>query len=136
MLRDLLINAVRLTPGDVEWESVRLAGSILNTLDCAALEILAALAKLGARDGGPKTDVVIPANGPAYVELRDNRDQRVPLSYNRFVVDQAYRQLNDTKARLVIVGAHGRDRYEQAALTALGEFVIDWCKAENTKPIA
>jgi hypothetical protein len=134
MFRDLLLNAVTLAPADVQWESARLAGDILSDLDYAALEILAALSKLGARDGGPKVDVIIPPEGIPAVELRENRDRRICLSYNRFVVDRGYKQLTDSSARLVILGGHGLDRYEHVTLTPLGEFVIDWCTTKDGEP--
>jgi hypothetical protein len=103
LLRDLLLNAVRLEAEDPKWESARLAADLLAELRMPA-----------------------PPDRPLVV-LEDESQPPVELSYDRFVVDQGYRQLTEASARrLVIAGAHGRDKYEHIGLTELGAFVVEW----------
>jgi hypothetical protein len=133
MLRSLLLNAVTLDRGDPKWESARLAAELLERLDYAATEILAALALLDARGEEPRAEIRVPRDsGPPSVALIGTSDEAIELSYDRHVVDQAYKKLTDGRARLVFSGAHGRDKYERVGLADLGEFLIDWVMSDSS----
>ena len=134
LLRDLLLNAVRLESADPQWESARLAADLLSPLSYAAVEVLAALHRLDSRESGKLAELRLPAppDRPVVV-LEDESQPPIEMSYERFVVDEGYRQLTETSARrLVVAGAHGRNKYEHIGLTELGTFVIEWAVDADT----
>lgn len=124
-LRSLLVNAVWMEADNPEWESARVAAELFAPLDFSAVEILAALARLNAREGAAAAVVRVPVE-PARCAVVVEGSSSVELSYGIHVVEQGYRQLTNASARLVVAGAHGHNEYQNVALTALGDFVIRW----------
>ena len=126
LLRDLLLNAVPLVDGDADWESARMAAELIVTLEVPALTILAVLAQVGARGNILAELRSVDGGNSAEVVCREPPGESLPVNYNWHVVDQAYRKLSGTPARLVIAGSRGLDKIEGTSLTSLGEFLIEW----------
>jgi len=127
LFRDLLLNASQLPPSDPEWESARLAAELVAELDTPALAIMAGLDRAGAR--GEET-AYLQRNGDT-AQIRYGEDETIDLHYNWFVIEKAYRHLSmDFAPRLVVAGAHGKYTYEKIAITAFGEFLVDWIRAK------
>ena len=134
LLRDLLLNAVTISPGDAAWESARLVAQLIAELEVPSLVILSALASVGAR-GKAKAELrAIDDGKSAEIALTSPAGPSVALPYDWLVVEQAYRRVSSAPARLVIAGAHAVDKYEQLALTDLGEFLVNWATAAPIDP--